>query len=90
MWSGSRGIRDLQSRGLSLAEIGRVLGDKGSKEELPTPEIWENYRLAEDVIVIDKSGICTLAREAHYGLYQGIVGPEESEVIRMPGDDGSE
>jgi DNA-binding transcriptional MerR regulator len=48
-------VRDLQARGLTLAEISGVLSGGGEREELPQPEKWEQYRLSEDVIVSIRS-----------------------------------
>jgi DNA-binding transcriptional MerR regulator len=49
-------IRELQGRGLTLAEIGGKLAGGARDVELPAPEQWEQYRVSEDVIVAVRSG----------------------------------
>ena len=45
-----KGIAELQSRGLTLAEIARQLS--GEKATRPEPVGWWHYPLAEDVVVM--------------------------------------
>jgi DNA-binding transcriptional MerR regulator len=42
-------IRELQSRGLTLAEIGREL--EGPSASLPAPSAWWQYQVSPDVVV---------------------------------------
>ena len=44
-------IRRLQTRGLTLKEIARVLAGGKDAATLPAPESWWRYTLAEDVVV---------------------------------------
>src|SRR5690349_18748695 len=44
-----RKIRDLQGRGLTLAEIAQELS--GTRTALPEPSAWWQYRISPDVIV---------------------------------------
>lgn len=49
-------IQRLQSKGLMLAEISRILGG-GSQEALPEPATCWRYKVADDVVVEVRSGI---------------------------------
>jgi len=51
-----KAIQKLQARGLMLAEIARTLAGVKEPKELPQPEAWENYKLAEDVVVSVRAG----------------------------------
>jgi DNA-binding transcriptional MerR regulator len=48
-------IKELQARGLMLADIARVLAGAREPKELPAPETWQSYRLGDDVIVSVRS-----------------------------------
>lgn len=50
-----RTIQRLQSRGLMLAEIGRILAAGPEGTDLPVPESWHRYVLADDVVVLTRS-----------------------------------
>ena len=49
-------IRRLQTSGLTLQEIARVLAGGKDAIPLPSPESWWHYTLAEDVVVSVKAG----------------------------------
>jgi DNA-binding transcriptional MerR regulator len=44
-------IREMQSKGLTLSEIGRKLARGTEQVELPAAESWASYPLASDVVV---------------------------------------
>jgi DNA-binding transcriptional MerR regulator len=49
--AGLKLIRELQSRGAMLAEIGREVAGGQPKAVLPSPESWNSYQLDDDVVV---------------------------------------
>jgi len=44
-------IRGLQAKGLMLAEIARLPEPQASAPDLQAPSTWENYAVADDVVV---------------------------------------
>ena len=54
-----REIRNLQARGLMLADIARLpephLAESAPTDTLPAPAAWESYAVADDVIVLVRS-----------------------------------
>jgi DNA-binding transcriptional MerR regulator len=51
-----RTIRELQARGLTLAEIGRALEPEDGREALPEMAAWQGYQVADDVTVMVRAG----------------------------------
>ena len=50
-------IRELQAKGLTLAEIGRELAGRGSGTRLAAPLTWQSYAIGDDVVVNVRSGL---------------------------------
>jgi DNA-binding transcriptional MerR regulator len=50
-------IRELQEKGLMLAEIARVLGGDEAERGLPEPSAWWSYPIDNDVVVWVRGGI---------------------------------
>jgi len=49
------GIQELQSRGLTLAQIAWELQGRGTETAIPQPSAWWNYPIADDVVVLVRS-----------------------------------
>ncbi len=52
-----RRIRDLQSRGAMLGEIGRMLSGRPECAALPSPEPWHRYPIDSDIVVLVRSDV---------------------------------
>ena len=50
-------IQSMQAQGLTLAQIAWKLGEQRPEMDLVEPSAWWNYPLAEDVVVLVRSGM---------------------------------
>jgi len=52
-----RRIRDLQSRGAMLGEIGRMFAGDTERGALPPPEPWHRYPIDSDIVVLVRGDV---------------------------------
>jgi DNA-binding transcriptional MerR regulator len=80
-----RMIRESQSQGAMLSDISRMLAGEHAKADLPTPESWERYQVANDVMVWVRTG----ASPWRNNRVRKAIG-EFAVQIRQEGDHASE
>ena len=83
-------IKELQSRGLTLAEIGRSLPGAKAERDLPAPSAWWNYPVAEDVIVLVRAGVSPWRARQVLAALQQMTGSLSMEATGREEEDEGE
>ena len=68
-----RRIRELQNRGLTLAEIGVALGTAEQPQASAQPESWWQYRIGDDVVISLRAGMSPWRVKQIRGLLERFV-----------------